>query len=95
MRMTQYGWENADDKMRMTKCEWQNANDNVRMIKSWWGKINYVVDFFSWRQSIFNVLGREKWNIRQQNSIITVWILLFPLMAGGENIVKLILFSVS
>ena len=43
----------------------------------------------------FQYLGREKWNIRQQNSIIKVRIPLFPLMAGGENIVKLVLFLLS
>ena len=37
---------------------------------------------------MFNILGREKLNIRQ-NSIITVRIPLFPLMAGGENVCEI------
>ena len=32
------------------------------------------------------IFGREKWNTRQRNSIITVRIPLFSLMAGRENI---------
>ena len=57
--------KNEDGKMRMIKCGWKkadekNANYNVRTITDE-GKLT----IFLWRPSIFNILGREKWNIRQ------------------------------
>ena len=44
---------------------------------------------------MFHILGKEKWNIRQQISIITVRIPLFFLMTGGENICEInVLFDI-
>lgn len=94
MQMTKCGWKNVDGKIWIEKCRCKNVdgkilNDNVGMIKAWWGEINCDVDCFlggSWF-SIF--LGREKWNICQRNSIITLRKLLFPLMAGSENICEI------
>ena len=66
--------KNVDDKMWMEQCGSQCADNKILM-----REINYDVSFQ------YHVLARGKWNFRQHNSIITVRILLFPLMAGDKK----------